>query len=181
VCIQIHGAYENNNTKYIQINRNEKITNDIKCHCGINAIYMNKNTQIKINKNNNDEGACSQVCNTSRIRKNKYIQIKNKKRMTNDTKCHFETNVININKNIKTTIDKDIKDRGICVQTCSILKKKKNKVSEIKYNKKVTNDTKCHFVTNIIFINKNIEKIKMNKNLNNICIGIYVYMHIVYK
>jgi hypothetical protein len=60
-----------------------------------------------------------------------------------------------MNKNIKTKINTNTNDKATCAQAHSVYKSKNIKFKYLKKNNKiVTNNTKCHFDTNVILMIK---------------------------
>jgi hypothetical protein len=77
ICTKVYNIHKNINFKYKQIIYNNKtMTNNIKYHCNIYVILMNKNMEIKILKNTNGQDIYTQVYNTYKLKKNDYIQKK---------------------------------------------------------------------------------------------------------
>jgi hypothetical protein len=163
-----HGMHETN--KYNEskkINKNKRMTNDIKCHFDINVIFMNKKMKTNINNNTEDRGACAQARSAHGPKNGKQIKLKNNKTVTNDTKCHYDINVTFINKNIKTKTNKNTKNKSECTQARSAHESKNREFIHLKGNNKtMTNDTKCHCAINVIVTHKNI-KIQINLKNNN--------------
>jgi hypothetical protein len=159
-------------TIYKQINKNNKMTNGY--YCDKNITLTNKNIKIKYNKNNGTTNTCVRAHSAYDNKYNKYKQNNKNERMTNDTKYHCDINITLMNKKIKMNINNKAEECSTFTQVHSVYKPKNSKHTQLKT---MTNDTKCHFDINVIFMNKNI-KTKINKNTENKATCVQAYsMH----